>query len=345
MLETIDHRLNLKKLLLGTLSQEDSLAYIACLSEIAALQQDLFNLTIETVRGEIATAGSGLFTNAGTLVDCCGTGGSGLSHYNTSTTVAFVLAAAGLKVTKFGNRAASNRSGSFDLLDQLAIGAVLPLQALPEVLEKTNLAFLFAPQFYPTLATLAPLRRLFGKPTVFNYIGPLLNPASPSYRLIGVPDQAIQTLVANHLQQENKIEQAAVVNARSGLDELDVLAVNNIISIYRGGSPGGSQSDDNKNELVMHKSTIDPAHSFALTGKREGFLTAEDNRLIFTSLIDGQLAEDNYYHALVCLNAGQALQISRQVSDLAEGIKLASKLIKDGSVQAKFLQFQKHFKQ
>jgi len=85
------------------------------------------------------------------LLDCCGTGGSGLPHYNTSTTVAFILAAAGVKVAKFGNRAATSRAGSFDLLESLGISCWLPPAHFKEIIGETNLAFLFVQQFYPAL--------------------------------------------------------------------------------------------------------------------------------------------------------------------------------------------------
>lgn len=153
------------------------------------------------------------------VFDCCGTGGSGIPHYNTSTTVAFILAAGGLKVAKFGNRSATSASGSSDFLD--AIG--LPVEAGPEfsidLLNEYGLAFLHAPHFYPVLAELRPLRQRLGVKTIFNFIGPLLNPANPTHRIIGVSDADVRPVIADYLGTLPHTKAALVV----GTGEADEL--------------------------------------------------------------------------------------------------------------------------
>jgi anthranilate phosphoribosyltransferase len=329
---TAVQREKIEALIGGSLGPEEILTHLRALSSALALHQldqETFNSTIDIVRATALPGIAQLFKQSGNLIDCCGTGGSGLSHYNTSTTVAFILAAAGLKVAKFGNRAASSLSGSFDLLDKLGIGTTLQVHALPEILEQTNLAFLFAPQFYPALAPLAPLRQLVGSPTVFNYIGPLLNPAVPVFRLLGVPNKHVQDLVASHLQTDGKVEHALVVNSESGMDELDVHSANTIVRVK-----------GNK----IERETLAKMPLLQLDGKEEGPLSADSNKYIFDALISGELGGDNYYHALVCLNTGSALSAAGLADNLEAGVKIAANLLKDGSVKAKFIQYQAQFK-
>ena len=140
-------------------------------------------------------------------LDTCGTGGSGLCHYNTSTTVALLLASMGHSVTKFGNRAATSQTGSFDFLGGLGLGNPLPLERVGEALAETQLALVYAPQCLPGLAHLAAARKQLGQRTVFNLLGPLLNPCRPTHQLLGhagLPEPVIQAmaqmLAANHVQ-------------------------------------------------------------------------------------------------------------------------------------------------
>ena len=338
----------IRSLVEGTLGQEESLACLRLLAStsgstggsISQLTPETFRLTADAVRAAAVPESKGMFAGAGDLIDCCGTGGSGLSHFNTSTTVAFVLAAAGLKVTKFGNRAVSSHSGSFDLLDKLEIGDVKPLPYLVELLERTNLVFLFAPQFYPTLAALAPLRKEAGFPTVFNLIGPALNPANPAFRLIGVPSRQGQNLIAGYLHEEGQVEHALVVTAASGLDELDTGSQNSIARVRKEQTAAGEKiMTTTLEELESHSALSMPK----LQGKREGLLSPEDNLEIFTGLLAGKLERDNYYHALVCLNAAGAMRAAGLTTDWQDGVKLTADLIKGGAVQEKFKQYQAQF--
>jgi len=308
----------------GSLSDELKLEYLARLSTDDSRNQGTFQAVTESVRACLAPQAAGLFTPQD-LTDCCGTGGSGISHFNTSTTVAFVLAAAGLKTAKFGNRSASSQSGSFDLLDKLGIGATLPLDALPELLEQCDLTFLFAPQFYPALTSIAPLRKALGRPTVLNFIGPLLNPAEPSYRLIGVPRRDAQILVAMSLQAGGTVKQALVVNAHWGLDELDGQCASTTIRI--------------SGKRDVQYGVLEAQSDWSAAGKIDRPLTVEDNLAIFKALLDAELGKDNYYHNLVTLNAGAAMHIAGRTSTLAEGRELAAHLLKTGQVKEKFLQY------
>jgi len=315
----------------GSLSDDLKLDYLGRLATDDSRNQGTFQAVTEAVRACLTPEAAGLFNGEQNLVDCCGTGGSGIPHFNTSTTVAFVLAAAGLKTAKFGNRAASSTSGSFDLLDHLGIGATLPLKALPQLLNDCGLAFLFAPQFYPSLSSLAPLRRSLGKPTVLNFIGPLLNPADPSFRLIGVPRRDAQILVAMALQAQGTVKQALVVNAHSGLDELDGHCASTTIRI--------AGKRDVQYEVLEAQS------DWGTTGKIDRPMTVQESAAIFAALINSELDRDNYYHNLVTLNAGAAMHVAGKSQSLAEGRALAAQLLQNGQVKAKFLQYKTEHKQ
>ncbi len=176
-------------------------------------------------------------------IDCCGTGGSGIRKFNLSTTIAFILAACELPVVKFANRSATGSSGSVDFLESLGIATRLSPQAYERVLSKTNLLFLNAQDVYPQMRELAPLRKKIGRPTIFNYIGPLLNPVKPSFRLLGVSNLGMFEVIARYLSTyEPRLTRCLLVHSQSGLDELNPLEANASILINRSRSPGQSST-------------------------------------------------------------------------------------------------------
>ena len=154
------------------------------------------------------------------LVDTCGTGGDGASTLNISTAAAIVAAACHVPVVKHGNRAATSRAGSSDVLAALGIAHDPEPEISRRCLAEVSLAFLFAPRYHPGLARLAPVRRSLPFRTVFNLIGPLCNPASPPYQLIGVPDDNHASLLAEVLSRQAHIRRAIVVTGGDGLDEI-----------------------------------------------------------------------------------------------------------------------------
>jgi anthranilate phosphoribosyltransferase len=154
----------------------------------------------------------------GPLVDTCGTGGDGANTFNISTAVAFTAAACGARVAKHGNRSASGRVGSADVLESLGIHLQAPLPQVVGALEATGVTFLFAPGWHPALAQLAPLRRSLGIRTVFNLLGPLVNPLQPEAQVLGVARADLLDPMAIALLHLG-VGRAVVVHGSGGLDE------------------------------------------------------------------------------------------------------------------------------
>lgn len=153
-------------------------------------------------------------------IDTCGTGGDGLHTLNISTMVALVVASTGTTVLKHGNRAASSRSGSADVLEALGININPSLPTLVESALQARIAFLFAQAFHPALKFVAPIRREIGTRTIFNYLGPLVNPARPTTQIVGVSEKNLAGVVAESLAQRGV--RAIVLRGLDGLDEISI---------------------------------------------------------------------------------------------------------------------------
>lgn len=247
------------------------------------------------------------------VMDCCGTGGSGLPHFNTSTTVAFILAAAGVPVVKFGNRAMSSQSGSFDLLEQLGFSAEIPFAQLEAGLAACNLMFLYAPQCYPKLAPFNRLRKTLKHPTLFNFTGPLLNPVRPAYRLLGVSHAGMQNHAAQQLANTPECQQAWVVRGLSGLDELDIHGPSRVLQIQAGQCVEIALQSPFNPPSMQNTTEHSPQHNFS----------------IFNGLLKGEDTASPYYQ-MVCLNAGAGLHIARRAKSLEDGIALAQETLQNG---------------
>jgi anthranilate phosphoribosyltransferase len=196
---------------------------------------------------------------AADAVDTCGTGGDGLGTFNLSTAAALVAAAAGVKVVKHGNRAASSKCGSADLLEAAGVRLALGPAAARRVFEECGFVFLFAPAYHPALAPIAPVRRALGIRTIFNFLGPLCNPGRVKRQLLGVSDakrladyaQVLRALGCAH---------GAVVHGAGGADELMLDGPNLLIWI------GGAVPDGGASSLPAREFGLAPAPAEALAG-------------------------------------------------------------------------------
>ena len=168
------------------------------------------------------------------MVDTCGTGGDGADTFNISTAVAFTAAACGVAVAKHGNRSASGKVGSADVLEGLGLHLKAPLKTVVDAVTSTGITFLFAPAWHPALVNLAPLRRSLGIRTVFNLLGPLVNPLRPQAQVLGVARADLLDPMAGALQQLG-LDRAVVVHGAGGLDEAS-LAGPNQLRLIEGGT-------------------------------------------------------------------------------------------------------------
>jgi anthranilate phosphoribosyltransferase len=251
------------------------------------------------------------------LVDTCGTGGDGTGTANISTTAAFVVAGAGLPVAKHGNRAISSGSGSADVLEALGIPVDLDAAAIARCIDEAGIGFLFAPALHPAMAKVMPTRRALGVRTVFNVLGPLTNPARPSYQLVGVAVPDLADVVAGALA-ELGVERAIVVHGAGGADELT--CAGDCIAIFI--------EDGRAERRVLHARDAGLEEN-PLDALRGG--TAEQNAQTLRETLEGKpgpLAD------CVVFNAGAALIAAGRATDIADGVIQAREVIERGDALA-----------
>lgn len=241
------------------------------------------------------------------LVDTCGTGGDGADTFNISTAVAFTAAALGANVAKHGNRSASGRVGSADVLEALGLNLQAPAAAVIEALPQVGVTFLFAPGWHPALVGLAPLRRSLGVRTVFNLLGPLVNPLCPDAQVLGVARPELLEPMAEALCRLG-LERAVVVHGHGGLDEASLSGVNELL-LVEGGEIRGERLDPAALGLT-------PAPLAALAG---GDLPT--NARLLEAVLRGQ--GPTAHTEVVALNTALVLWAARRCDDLSEGLALA----------------------
>jgi anthranilate phosphoribosyltransferase len=257
-------------------------------------------------------------------MDTCGTGGDRKGSFNISTLTAFVAAGAGIPVAKHGNRAASSLCGSADLLEALGIRARLKSEEAAEALEKTGFAFLFAPDYHPATQHVVKIRRLLGVPTLFNYLGPITNPAKPHAQLIGVFDQKGMELMAAAFQILEPGKKILLLHSIEGWDEATTCG--DFITY----SPGQKPAKMNAKEFGLK-----PCLSHELSG--EG---PETNAQIALSILKG---EPGPKRDAVLLNAALAIQLFNPNRTVSEALSDAAKSIDSGDAFSVVRQLKEKF--
>ncbi len=250
------------------------------------------------------------------LVDTCGTGGDQGGTFSISTTAAFVAAGAGAAVAKAGNRAASGRFGSADVLEALGVAIDLPGAAAARCLDEVGIAFLFARRLHPAMRHVAGARGELGVRTIFNLLGPLTNPAGATRQVVGVAAKEAVGLVAAALARLGT-EHALVVRSRDGLDEISLTAPIDVLEV-RGGS--------------VEERTID-ADDFGLGRIDRGALSAPDLEAsvrILRSVLEG---EPGPCADVVVANAAAALLVAGVAADLRDGAARARESIVSGAAR------------
>src|SRR2546422_9490728 len=167
------------------------------------------------------------------LLDACGTGGDRSGTFNTSTAAAFVAAAAGVRVAKHGNRSATSRCGSADVMEALGLDIQMPIERLRRAIKETGLGFLFAQRFHTSMKHVMPARTQLRVRTVFNILGPLANPAGARFQVVGVSSPEIMELMANALDGLNT-DHAFVVHGANGMDEVSISSRTYVVEMRQG---------------------------------------------------------------------------------------------------------------
>ncbi len=248
-------------------------------------------------------------------IDIVGTGGDGKDTFNISTLASFIVAGAGQTVVKQGNYGASSISGSSNVLEHLGYRFKDSAEGLKSDLEKANICFLHAPLFHPALKSVAPLRRQLGLKTFFNLLGPLVNPARPRYRLIGVANLEIARLYQYLLQKENA--SFTLVHALDGYDEISLTGDTKIIT--------------EQGEKVYSAKELgsEPLAPESLSGGK----TKEEAALIFRTILEGNGTPEQ--NAAVLANAAMALVSTHKFGNYSDCFELAKESLESGKALEK----------
>ncbi|MFL2679162.1 MAG: anthranilate phosphoribosyltransferase [Alphaproteobacteria bacterium] len=255
----------------------------------------------------------------GKLMDTCGTGGDNKNSFNFSTATSILLSTFDIKIVKHGNRSVTSKSGSFDVLESLGINVNLDSKSTHNFFKKNGICFLFAPKFHSSLKNVSEIRKSLPFRTIFNLLGPLLNPAKLTFQIIGVSEEKNLITHAKCLKKFG-IKNAWVVFCKKGYDELTTISDNIIVEI--------------KNNKISKKKIINPK-SLGFKLRKEEELkggTPEENAFIMKRVFEGESGaiRDN-----IILNTAACLVICEKSQSLKSAINLASRNIDNGLAHQK----------
>ncbi|MEH2218279.1 MAG: anthranilate phosphoribosyltransferase [Nostoc sp.] len=263
------------------------------------------------------------------LIDTCGTGGDGASTFNISTAVAFVAAAAGVKVAKHGNRSASSKTGSADVLEALGINLTATPEKVQAAVGEVGITFLFAPGWHPALKAIATLRKTLKVRTVFNLLGPLVNPMRPTGQIIGVNDPLLLEEIVQALSQLG-CQQAIALHGRERLDEAGLADVTDLAVLQ----------DKKVRSLTLNPQEL--GLNFAPTAALHGG-DVQENAEILKAVLQGKGTQAQ--QDVVALNTALALQVSEAIhgetdifAGCVKGIALAKEILQSGAAWTKLEQ-------
>ncbi len=254
--------------------------------------------------------------DGGVILDTCGTGGDVRGTFNISTGAAIIAAACGVKVVKHGNRSASSKSGSADVLEKLGVKLELSPDALRRCVDQANICFAFARSHHPAMKHVGPARTSLGIPTIFNLLGPLTNPGKAKHQLLGVFAPELTDRLATVLKGLGSTR-AWVVNAMDGLDEISTMGPTRVSDLRDG---------------HVHTHTIDP-RELGISYARLSDLqvnSVDESAAVLRSILDGNKGPA---YDIAALNAAAALVVAERVGDLPAGLKLAREALDSGSAR------------
>ena len=306
----------------GETSQVQNAAYLAALSTKSAKAE-----TIDEISGSAAAMRDHALKveHDMDVLEIVGTGGDHAGSINISTTAAFLIAAAGIKVAKHGNRAASSKSGAADCLEALGININLAPETCVKLLKEINICFLFAQKYHASMKYVGAVRKELGIRTVFNILGPLTNPAHPTTMLLGVYDEYLLDPLAQVLMSLG-VKRGMVIYGQDCLDEISLSAPTSVCEFQDG----------------WFKRYVIQPEDFGFTRcKKEDIKggTPEENAAITRAILAGQ--EQGPKRDIVLLNAGAAIYLGGKAESIADGIDIARSLIANGAGLEKVAAFAK----
>jgi len=256
------------------------------------------------------------------VVDLVGTGGDRLASINVTTLAAFITAGSGVLVCKHGNRAASSSVGTADVLESLGVAIEIGPEGVARCVTEAGMGFCFAQRFHPAMRFVGPVRKELGVPTVFNFLGPLINPARTRHQLVGVSDATMGPIMAGVLGATGS-RHAMIVHADDGLDELSVTSLSSVLELRGDGSGEFEVSDWRVDPAALG---FAPATMADLRGGDAAF-----NARIIRSVLEG---EQGARRDIGLLNAAAALVVAGAAADLGSGVEAAAESIDSGRAVA-----------
>ena len=275
----------------------------------------------EVVGAASAMRARATFINAGSAapIDTCGTGGDGMNTFNISTTSAFIAAGAGVPVAKHGNRAATSKCGSGDVLGELGFNLDVHASVMEHCLQEEGIAFLFAPKMHPAMRFAAPVRKALGFRTIFNLLGPLVNPAGATGQVVGVFDAGYTEFVAECLNRMG-VRRAFVVHAADGMDEISVCTPTRVSELR--------DCSIKTSEFNPRKYFPDGANFSDLKGG-----DAKVNAQILLDVLSGKLR--NGARDICLLNAAAAILVGGKPDDFGAALEMARDSLDSGAALKK----------
>lgn len=265
------------------------------------------------------------------VIDNCGTGGDGSKSFNVSTTSAFVIAGAGIPVAKHGNRSISSKTGSADVLEHLGVNLSLSPETTEEILCRTGISFLFAPNVHPKIKRIMKVRKDLRIPTIFNLIGPLTNPINLDYQLLGIYRRDLLDVFAEVLLKLGR-KRAVVLNGAGFMDEASLQGENHLVIVDNG---------------TLEKKILHPEEVGLSRFTNEDIIggNASENADILHRVLKG---EKGAYRETVLLNAGIGIYTAKKADTIKQGINLAKESIDSGAALDKLerlIKMSQHYQQ
>lgn len=298
----------MKEIMSGRVPDDDIVALLTLLRDKGETAAELLGAArvMRVVSLEVSV-------NPENLVDTCGTGGDNRGTFNLSTAAAFVVAGAGVKVAKHGNRAVSSRAGSADVLEKLGVKIELKPVQVCKCLVEAGFGFFFAPRFHPAMKNVAAARKKIGTRTIFNLLGPLTNPANPLSQVIGVYDPKKMSLMAQVLKELGS-RHVLLVHGEDGLDEITLTAKTKAVELEEGGV--------REWEIDPRKLGLELCKPKDLQGR-----DAEYNAMMLKGLLEGF---ESPFRTAVLLNAAAAFYVAGRAANLEEGLAVGEHSLDQG---------------